>query len=181
MFILYSFNGVEEYAVEDHEIAKLTKPLFNLLGGFPNDLVACQTILKFAKDNMKPGEITYGDPLYILERVEHYEDRKAFPIERGGRTMIWDPSISFDGFQKKVDEWYREGVFVGDPPISAQFALDLIFKTLVDDKENYPYLTTIHESTEQTNGIMLDLILTKYNRKYRIFKKRLKKRNRENP
>lgn len=78
MFILYSFNGVEEYTVEDHEIAKLTKPLFNLLGGFPNDLVVCQTILKFAKDKMKPGEIMYGDPLYILERVERYEDRKAF-------------------------------------------------------------------------------------------------------
>ena len=78
MFILYSFNGVEEYAVEDHEIAKLTKPLFNLLGGFPNDLVVCQTILKFAKDKMKTGEIIYGDPLYILERVERYEDRKAF-------------------------------------------------------------------------------------------------------
>lgn len=95
--------------------------------------------------------------------------------------MIWDPSISFDGFQKKVDDWYREGAFIGDPPISAQFALDLIFKTLVDDKENYPYLTTIPESTEQTNSIMLDLILTKYSRKYRIFKKHLKKRNRENP
>lgn len=78
MFILYSFNGVEEYTVEDHEIAKLTKPLFNLLGGFPNDLVVCQTILKFAKDKMKPGEIICGDPLYILERVECYEDRKAF-------------------------------------------------------------------------------------------------------
>lgn len=95
--------------------------------------------------------------------------------------MIWDPSISFDGFQKKVDEWHQGEVFVGDPPISAQFALDLIFKTLVDDRENYPYLTTIPESTEQTNSIMLDLILTKYSRKYRIFKKRLKKRNRENP
>lgn len=94
--------------------------------------------------------------------------------------MIWDPSISFDSFQKKVDEWYRDGV-ISDPPISAQFALDLIFKTLVDDKENYPYLTAIPESTEQTNSIMLDLILTKYSRKYRSFKKCLKKRNRENP
>lgn len=93
--------------------------------------------------------------------------------------MIWDPSISFDGFQKKVDEWHREGAFIGDPPISAQFALYLVFKTLVDDRENYPYLTTIPESTEQTNSIMLDLILTKYSRNYRVFKKRLKKRNRE--
>ena len=50
-------------------------------------------------------------------------------------------------------------------------------ETYVDDKENYPYLTTIPESTEQTNSIMLDLILTKYSRKYRIFKKRLKKRD----
>lgn len=78
MFILYSFNGVEEYVVEDYEIAKLIKPMFNLLGGYPNELVACQTILKFAKDKMKPGEIIHGDPLYILERVERYEDRKAF-------------------------------------------------------------------------------------------------------
>lgn len=35
MFILYSFNGVEEYVVEDHEIGKLVKPLFNLIGGVP--------------------------------------------------------------------------------------------------------------------------------------------------
>lgn len=52
MFILYSFNGVEEYAVEDHEIARLTKPLFNLLGGFPNDMNICYNILKLAKANM---------------------------------------------------------------------------------------------------------------------------------
>ena len=69
---------MEEYVVEDHEIARLTKPLFNLIGGFPNDLVACQLILKLAKAKMQPGEILYGDPLYILERVERYEDRKAF-------------------------------------------------------------------------------------------------------
>ena len=56
-----------------------------------------------------------------------------------------------------------------DPPIEAQFALDLIFKTLVDDKEDYSYLTTMPESTEQTNSIMLDLILRKYSRKYRKF------------
>ena len=78
MFILYSFNGVEEYAVEDHEIARLTKPLFNLLGGSPSDMNICYNILKLAKAKMQPGEITYGDPLYILERVERYEDRKAF-------------------------------------------------------------------------------------------------------
>lgn len=93
MFILYSFDGVEEYVVEDHEIAKLTKPLFNLLGGFPNDLVACQTILKLAKAQMQPGEIIYGDPLYILERVKHYEDRKAFAegslsLPEGSRSFL---------------------------------------------------------------------------------------------
>lgn len=93
MFILYSFDGVEEYVVEDHEIAKLTKPLFNLLGGFPNDLVACQLILKLAKAQMQPGEIIYGDPLYILERVEHYEDRKAFAerslsLPEGSRSFL---------------------------------------------------------------------------------------------
>lgn len=37
---------------------------------------------------------------------------------------------------------------LGDPPIDAQFALDLIFKTLVDDKEHYSYLTSMSESTE---------------------------------
>lgn len=56
-----------------------------------------------------------------------------------------------------------------------QFALDLIFKTLVDDKVDYSYLTTMPESTEQTNSIMLDLILRKYSRKYRRFKRQQKK------
>lgn len=78
MFILYSFNGVEEYAVEDHEIMRLTKPLFNLLGGSPSDMNACYNILRLAKAKMQPGDIMHGDPLYILERVERYEDRKAF-------------------------------------------------------------------------------------------------------
>ena len=62
-----------------------------------------------------------------------------------------------------------------DPPIDAQFALDLIFKTLVDDKEHYSYSTTISESNKQTNSIMLDLILRKYSKKYRKFKKIKKK------
>ena len=59
-----------------------------------------------------------------------------------------------------------------DPPISAQFALDLIFKTLVDGKEQYEYLTTMSESTEQTNSIMLNLIFRKYSRKYRKYCKK---------
>ena len=63
-----------------------------------------------------------------------------------------------------------------DPPISAQFALDLIVKTLVDDREDYPYLSTMSENGEQTNSIMLDLILRKYSRKYRKCLK-LKKKN----
>lgn len=87
--------------------------------------------------------------------------------------MLWDPDISFEGFQKRVESWYNGKEFeLGDPPIDAQFALDLIFKTLIDDYENYPYLTTMPESTEQTNSIMLDLILTKYSMEYRRFKKK---------
>lgn len=90
--------------------------------------------------------------------------------------MIWDDDISFDGFQKRIDEWYKDKEFeLYDPPIGAQFALDLIFKTLVDDKENYNYLTTIPESTDQTNSIMLDLILRKYSRKYRKYMKKRRK------
>lgn len=82
--------------------------------------------------------------------------------------MIWNEEISFDGFQNKIDEWYKDKDFeLCDPPVSAQFALDLIFKTLVDDREDYPYLTTMSENVEQTNSIMLDLILRKYSRKYR--------------
>lgn len=97
--------------------------------------------------------------------------------------MIWEDDISFDGFQKRIDEWYKGKEFeLCDPPIDAQFALDLIFKTLVDDKENYDYLTTMPESTEQTNSIMLDLILRKYSRKYRNYvkKRRKEKRNGSN-
>lgn len=90
--------------------------------------------------------------------------------------MIWDKDISFEGFQKKIDDWYKGNVFLGDPPIDAQFALDLIFKTLVDDKEKYSYLTSMPESTEQVNCIMLELILRKYSQKYRKWVKRNKKR-----
>ena len=83
--------------------------------------------------------------------------------------MIWQNDISFEAFQNKKDYW------LCDPPIDAQFALDLIFKTLVDDKEHYSYLTTISESNEQTNSIMLDLILRKYSKKYRKFKRKERK------
>lgn len=93
--------------------------------------------------------------------------------------MLWDKDISFEGFQKKIDDWYNkpEGEFC-DPPIKAQYALDLIFKTLIDDKYNFEYLTSMSESTEQTNSIMLYMILKEYSSKYRKFKKknrRLKK------
>ena len=90
--------------------------------------------------------------------------------------MIWDKNISFEGFSKKINDWYANKEFeLCDPPIDAQFALDLIFKTLVDDKENYPYLTTIPESTEQINSIKLDVILRKYSWKYRRYLRKIKK------
>lgn len=89
--------------------------------------------------------------------------------------MIWDKDISFEGFHKKIKEWYADKEFeLCDPPIDAQFALDLIFKTLVDDKENYPYLTTMPESTEQINSIKLDVILRKYSWKYRRYLRKIK-------
>lgn len=88
--------------------------------------------------------------------------------------MIWDKSISFEGFFEKIISWYKGKPFgLGDPPIDAQYALDLIFKTLVDDKEKYEYLTTMTETVEQTNSIMLDLILSKYSWKYRRYKNRI--------
>lgn len=94
--------------------------------------------------------------------------------------MIWDDDISFDGFQKRIDDWYKDKEFeLYDPPIDAQFALDLIFKTLVDDKEHYPYLTTNVESIEQTNSIMLELILRKYSKKYRKYNKKQKKKKKK--
>ena len=90
--------------------------------------------------------------------------------------MIWPNDISFEGFFKKIDEWYEDpDHFLGDPPISAQYALDLIFKTLVDDKEHLPYLTAMPESTEQVNSIMLDMILKKYSRKYNRYLRKKEK------
>ena len=90
--------------------------------------------------------------------------------------MIWDKDISFEGLSKKINDWYANKEFeLCDPPIDAQFALNLIFKTLVDDKENYPYLTTMPESTEQINSIKLDVILRKYSWKYRRYLRKIKK------
>ena len=51
--------------------------------------------------------------------------------------MIWSKEISFDGLDEKVSEWCKMHDFLGDPPIDAQFALDLIFKTLIDDKKTF--------------------------------------------
>lgn len=94
--------------------------------------------------------------------------------------MIWNDSVSFEGFSKKINDWYYNKKFeLCDPPINAQYALDLIFKTLVDDKEHYPYLTTMPESTEQTNCIMLDLILRRYSREYRKYLKRINNNKRK--
>lgn len=91
--------------------------------------------------------------------------------------MIYDRSISFEAFTEKIDAWYSKGDFVlGDPPIDAQFALDLIFKALIDDHAHYPYLTTMPESTEQINSIKLDLILRKYSRAYRKYLRKRRKR-----
>lgn len=87
--------------------------------------------------------------------------------------MIWDDNISFEGYRQKVEKWYSNPEhFIGDPPIEAQYALDLIFKTLIDDKIDMPYLTTLPEDTEQINCIMLEMILDKYSRKYRRWKRR---------
>ena len=95
--------------------------------------------------------------------------------------MIWPNDISFEGFseEKKIIGTADKYFELCGPPIDAQFALDLIFKTLVDDKYHYSYLTTMPESNEQINSIMLELILRKYSRKYRKFK-RLKRKERKN-
>ena len=92
--------------------------------------------------------------------------------------MIWAKDVSIEGYLSNLEEWYKDpNHFLGDPPIPAQYALNLIFKVLIDDKEQYPYLTIIPENTEQVNSIMLDLILHKYSRKYRKY---LKQRARHN-
>lgn len=94
--------------------------------------------------------------------------------------MIWKDDVSFEGFLNKISDWYKsnkEYFIVGDPPIEAQYALNLIFKTLIDDKANIEYLTTIPESIEQTNCIMLEMILSKYSRKYRRFKRKARRKS----
>lgn len=94
--------------------------------------------------------------------------------------MIWPEEISFDGYSRKKSEWFGSPEhMLGDPPITAQYALDLIFKALIDDKENLEFLTTMPESAEQTNSIMLELILRKYSKKYRRYLRR--NTNRRNP
>lgn len=86
-------------------------------------------------------------------------------------------NISFDEYIKQRENWFRGKDFeLCNPPIKAQFALDLIFKALINDKEQYQYLTTMPESVEQTNDIMLYMILYKYSRNFRKY---LRKRNKE--
>lgn len=42
--------------------------------------------------------------------------------------MIWNNDISFEGFSNKINKWYSDKEFeLCDPPIDAQYALDLIF------------------------------------------------------
>lgn len=90
--------------------------------------------------------------------------------------MVWSKDISFEGYSRKKAELFNDpDLFLDDPPISAQYALDLLFKTLVDDKENYPYLTTMPENAEQTNSIMLKILLRKYSKKYSKYLKKLRK------
>ena len=90
--------------------------------------------------------------------------------------MIWPEDVSLEGFSQKVSDWFSNpNHFLGDPPIDAQYALYLIFKILIDDKEHYPYLTTVPESTKQINSIMLDLILRKYSREYRKYVRKKEK------
>ena len=90
--------------------------------------------------------------------------------------MIWDDEVCFEGYSKIKEQWFNNpDHFLGDPPIDAQYALDLLFKTLIDDKEQYSYLTSMPESISQTNSIMLELILEKYSRRYRRYCKKLKK------
>ena len=84
--------------------------------------------------------------------------------------MIWPSDVSFEEQSEKKGKWYgTPNHFIGDVPIPAQYALDLIFKTLIDDEENLEYLTTMPESAEQTNSIMLEMILQKYSKKYRKY------------
>lgn len=110
-------------------------------------------------------------------------DATTRAVPRRRCEMMWNADISFEGFDKKIREWYdqfenHEGRewMLGDPPIDAQFALNLIFKALVDDKEHYSYLTTMPETTEQVNCIKLDLILKRYSRTYRKHRKQQKRK-----
>ena len=60
--------------------------------------------------------------------------------------MIWPSDVSFEGYSEKKRKWYgTPNHFIGDVPIPAQYALDLIFKTLIDDEENLEYLPTMPE------------------------------------
>lgn len=110
-----------------------------------------------------------------MEEFAELQQQVSKQIRGYGDRIGLLEEMADEGFQRIVDEWYRDKDFeLCDPPINAQYALDLIFKTLIDDKENYPYLTTMPESTEQTNSIMLDLILRKYSRQYRKFRQQQK-------
>ena len=77
------------------------------------------------------------------------------------KTMMWDIADAMDRKHK------------GCIQIPSKYSS--AFRNVYNDREDYPYLTTMSENVEQTNSIMLDLILRKYSRKYRKYLKSKRK------
>lgn len=100
--------------------------------------------------------------------------------------LLYDIKINNkDDFSKKQykrkNEWYSNEINESfNKQIDAQSAIELIFKILINDYDKYQYLIGIADSMNKKNGIMLDIILTKYSRKYMKFKKNNKKIEIEN-
>ena len=100
--------------------------------------------------------------------------------------LLYDIKINNkDDFSKKqykrTYEWYSYEINESfNKQIDAQSAIELMFKILINDYDRYQYLIGIADSMNKKNGIMLDIILTKYSRKYRKFKKNNKKIEIEN-
>jgi len=92
--------------------------------------------------------------------------------------LLWNKNVSIEEFVQKQVDW-RNSDEVCTLPIDANYALDVLFKTLVPDNvRDLPVFSVLAKSREQANTVMLDLILYAVSPEYRQLIDEINNKNR---